>query len=152
MRRKDKAVTDRGEIDDIISRSLVCRLALSRNNIPYVIPLCFGYDGKYLYFHSAGEGMKIDILKENPDVAFEFDTDCEPMPAEKPCAWSMKYRSVVGSGQAVFIENPGEKLDALDIIFSRYSRHTSGLGSGAVDAITVFKVRIREMTGKKSRM
>jgi nitroimidazol reductase NimA-like FMN-containing flavoprotein (pyridoxamine 5'-phosphate oxidase superfamily) len=152
MRRKDKAITDRGEIDDIISRSLVCRLALSRNNTPYVIPLCFGYDGEYLYFHSAGEGTKIDILRENPDVAFEFDTDCEAMPSEKPCAWSMKYRSVVGSGRALFVEDAGGKRDALDIIFSHYSGQASGLDSGAADAIAVFKVRIREMTGKKSRM
>ena len=77
MRRKDKEISDRSAIEDIIKRSTVCRLAMSDNNSPYVIPINFGYENSTVYFHSAREGRKIDILKKNPNVCIEFDIDIQ---------------------------------------------------------------------------
>ena len=59
MRRKDKEITDRNRIEDIIKNSKVCRLALSLNDIPYIVPVCFGYEKSTMYFHSAGEEKKL---------------------------------------------------------------------------------------------
>ena len=64
MRRKDKEITHRAEIESIIRRSMVCRLALADENIPYLVPLCFGYKDNSLYFHSVGQGRKIEMLKK----------------------------------------------------------------------------------------
>ena len=64
MRRSEKEITDKLAIEKIINASLVCRLALSDGNQPYIVPLCFGYQDRTLYFHSALEGKKIDILKK----------------------------------------------------------------------------------------
>ena len=45
----------------------------------YIVPLNFGYtyeeDVLKLYFHSAGEGRKVDALAADPKVAIEMDTD-----------------------------------------------------------------------------
>ncbi len=41
MRRKDKEITNISEIEAIITQAQVCHLALSENNIPYIIPVCF---------------------------------------------------------------------------------------------------------------
>ncbi|MBU3917342.1 pyridoxamine 5'-phosphate oxidase family protein, partial [bacterium] len=71
MRRKEKEITDKAIIDSIINDSKVCRLGLSDDNRPYVVPLCFGYENDTLYFHSAHKGMKLDILKKNKQVCFE---------------------------------------------------------------------------------
>ena len=65
MRRKDKEITDIKSIEKIIQKSKVCRLGLSLNDTPYIVPVCFGYRAKTLYFHSAQEGKKIDIIKKN---------------------------------------------------------------------------------------
>ena len=73
MRRKDKEITDREVIDSIINESTFCRLALSQDDRPYIVPLTFGYDGTALYFHGALAGKKIDILRKNINVCFEFD-------------------------------------------------------------------------------
>ncbi|NMC96524.1 MAG: pyridoxamine 5'-phosphate oxidase family protein, partial [Deltaproteobacteria bacterium] len=73
MRKKERAIKDRKDIDGIIRRCRVCRLAMSDDDQPYIIPLNFGYDGFCLYFHAAPEGRKIDILKRNNRVGFEFD-------------------------------------------------------------------------------
>ncbi len=77
MRREDKEINDIATIEGIIRKARVCRLALSENGQPYIVPLCFGYKDNNLYFHSAGEGKKLDIIKKNNNVCFEFDIDLE---------------------------------------------------------------------------
>ena len=104
MRRNDKEISDRDKIDGIIARCKVCRIALCENGQAYVLPLNFGYDGKNLYFHSATVGKKIDILKNNNRVGFEFDILHEIVTSENPCEWGSKYESVVGTGTAKFID------------------------------------------------
>jgi uncharacterized protein len=58
MRRKDREITDRAEIDAILSEAVVCRLGLVDGSEPYIVPMCFGYDGTFLYLHSAPEASK----------------------------------------------------------------------------------------------
>lgn len=48
--RKDKEIKDKIVIESIIKKATVCRIALSENNIPYIVPLCFGYKDNCLYF------------------------------------------------------------------------------------------------------
>ena len=118
MRRKEKEVRDIAAIESVIRNSLVCRLGLARNNQPYVVPLCFGYSGNTLYFHSSPRGKKIDMLKTNGDVCFEFDIDHEVVQDVKPCKWTMNYRSVIGYGRATLVEDLAEKKKGLDIIIT----------------------------------
>ena len=49
MRRSDKEVTERKRIEDIISASKVCKLAMCVDNTPYIVPLCFGFKDNTLY-------------------------------------------------------------------------------------------------------
>ena len=63
MRRKDRKVTELTEIESIIQKADVCRIALIDDNLPYIVTLNFGYkSGKNpaLYFHCANEGRKIE--------------------------------------------------------------------------------------------
>jgi nitroimidazol reductase NimA-like FMN-containing flavoprotein (pyridoxamine 5'-phosphate oxidase superfamily) len=39
MRRKDREITSVDKKIEIIEKNKVCRLALSRNNFPYIVPL-----------------------------------------------------------------------------------------------------------------
>ncbi|MFC1532217.1 pyridoxamine 5'-phosphate oxidase family protein [Thermodesulfobacteriota bacterium] len=64
MRRKEKEITKKSEIEAVINKALVCRVGLSDNNFPYIVPLCFGYQDNTIYIHGALEGRKIDILKK----------------------------------------------------------------------------------------
>lgn len=150
MRRKDREITDIALIEDVIRNSLVCRLGMSRNDQPYVVPLCFAYSDNTLYFHSAGEGLKLEILQQNPNVCFEFDIDHEVVLAEKPCKWSMKYRSVIGFGKSSLVENLEEKKKGLDAIMQQYSDKSFEYVETAIDSTVIIKVVIESMTGKKS--
>jgi uncharacterized protein len=150
MRRKEKEIKDSSEIEAIIRDARVCRLALSENDRPYIVPLCFGYKDNALYFHGAGEGKKIDMVKENPRVCFEFDIQAEPIEAEDPCFWGMKFKSVIGFGTASLVTDEKEKETALGIIMGQYSDRRHSFDADFVRATTVIQVEVEEMTGKQS--
>lgn len=150
MRRREKEITNIKTIEDIIRRSSVCRLGLSENGRPYIVPLCFGYKERILYFHSAREGKKLDILKKNNIVCFEFDIDLEILSADEACKWGVKYRSVIGFGKAIIIDDIEAKKKALDIIMSQYSEGSFEYPIEALKKTTVIKVEIDQMSGKMS--
>ena len=152
MRRKEKEITELSAIEDIITKSLVCRLALSDDNSPYIVPLCFGYRDRVLYFHGSLKGKKIDIIRKNQKVCFEFDINTETVKAEDACHWSMQYRSVIGFGKAVFLEDLDEKRKAFNIIMSQYSDRTFQFNDDTLKGMVVIKVEIESMTGKQSKL
>ena len=151
MRRKEKEITDRAEIEAIIEKALVCRLAMADENGPYIVPLCFGFRNNTLYFHSAIRGKKLDILQNNPRICFEFEGDCAVRSGGNACEFSMRYSSVIGFGTATFIENPQAKRDALDVIMAQYTDGKFDYTDAAIKRIAIIKVDIDALTGKSSR-
>ena len=151
MRRKDKEIKDEELIEAILRRASICRIALSENDLPYIVPLCFGHKDDFLYLHSAKEGRKIDMIRKNNNVCFEIEIDTELVAGEKPCNWTMKYHSIIGFGKAFLVEDTEEKREALDIIMEHYSGKSSfECPEKIINSLTVIKVRIESMTGKKS--
>ncbi|MGD2272123.1 MAG: pyridoxamine 5'-phosphate oxidase family protein [Desulfobacterales bacterium] len=150
MRRKEREITDQKSIEDIINKAWVCRLAMVDGDCPYVVPLCFGYADRTLYFHSAAEGKKLEILKKNNRVCFEFDIDPSLKTNAKPCAWGMNYKSVIGFGHAYFLNDVESQRRALDIIMRNYSIKAFEYENSAIEKTTVIKVEIEQMTGKQS--
>ncbi len=150
MRRKDKEINDIVAIESIIRRASVCRLAMCQDGRPYMVPLCFGYKDRTLYFHSAEKGRKIEILRRNNNVCFEVDIDHQLMQADQACGWGMKYRSVMGFGRARLIEDAESKRQALDIIMQHYSDKAFEYPSEAIESTMIIKVEIDSMTGKSS--
>jgi hypothetical protein len=116
---------------------------------PYVVPLSFGYESGILYFHSAGEGKKLDMLEENNRVCFEVDIDHKIVKAEDPCDWGMNYRSVIGFGRATILEDDNSKRVGLTTIMRQYSEGTYTFPESEVKGTTVIKVDIDSMTGKE---
>ena len=150
MRRKEREITDQKAIEGILHNAWVCRLAMVDGNTPYIVPLCFGYADRSLYFHSAPEGKKLEILKKNNRVCFEVDIDPSLKPNVKPCAWGMNYKSVIGFGCARFLDDVESKRKALDIIMRNYSDKSFDYQKSAIENTTVIKVEIEQMTGKQS--
>ena len=153
MRRKDKEVTDRAELEAIIRRCRVCQLAMADGGEPYVVPLSFGFelaDGALtLYFHSAPEGRKLDFLRRNPRVCFSLFREGGLLEGETACEASSAYESVIGRGTAEFLEDPADKCRAL----TQLMWHQTGQGypftPEQAHAVCVFCVRAAEFTGKR---
>ena len=150
MRRKDKEIRDIATMEDIIRRASVCRLGLSENGQPYIVPLCFGYKDNILYFHTGHEGKKIDILRKNNNICFEIDIDYELIKAKEACSWSVKYKSVIGFGKALLIEDFESKRKAFDIIMRNYFDGSFEYPVEAIKNTVIIRVEVESMTGKKS--
>lgn len=151
MKRKDQEIRDIQKIELIINQASVCRIAFCDNNKPYIVPMNFGYEDKNLYLHSSKEGKKMTILKNNKNISFEMDIRTELLVSDKPCGWTMKYYSVIGFGEAVFLEAMEEKIKALNVIMNKYSGKSSfEYPVSALEEVAVIKIKIHELTGKQS--
>jgi len=151
MRRKDKEVKNKDIIKSALNRAIVCRLGLTENDIPYIVPMNFGYKDNCLYFHSAPIGKKIEIIKKNNQVCFEIDIDHELVITESACNATMKYLSIIGFGIAELIDDFEPKQKALQIIMDHYSTNKNHeFSKKMIDNLVIIKVKIDKMTGKKS--
>jgi nitroimidazol reductase NimA-like FMN-containing flavoprotein (pyridoxamine 5'-phosphate oxidase superfamily) len=155
MRRKDREITSVDEKIEIIERNKACRLALSKNNFPYIVPLNYGYsfedDKLTLYFHGAAEGKKMDIIKENNNACFEIDCDCKLIENENPCSYGYEFKSIIGFGKIKITGTTEEKIKGLNILM----KHQTGkemrftFSKEALEKVVVYTMEVEEFTGKQ---
>jgi nitroimidazol reductase NimA-like FMN-containing flavoprotein (pyridoxamine 5'-phosphate oxidase superfamily) len=151
MRRKEKEIKSKSEIKSIINSGQVCRVAFSLNDEPYIVPMYYGYKDNSLFFHSAKEGKKIDIIKKNNQVCFEIDINHSIINTSVPCNWKNSYSCVIGFGKAKLVESYTEKVKALNYIIDHYSKGTIyEIPKENVLKTAIIKIEIEEITGKKS--
>jgi nitroimidazol reductase NimA-like FMN-containing flavoprotein (pyridoxamine 5'-phosphate oxidase superfamily) len=159
MRRKDKEIAGRARLEKILDRARVCRLAMTADGpqgpIPYVVPVFFACRDGRLYVHCAEEGRKLDLVGRNPRVCVEVDEVRGILPAEKPCAFSSVFRSVIASGTAARVQDAGAKREALDLLMAKYAGRRTGPGFEFSDATlehtAVLEITIEQITGKQSQ-
>jgi uncharacterized protein len=96
------------EIEETLKEHVVGRLGCHANNITYIVPISFAYDGKYIYGHT-DEGMKIKLMRQNPSVCFEVDS----------LANMANWKSVICQGVFEELANEEERNKALGILLSR---------------------------------
>ncbi len=152
MRRKDREITDIQDIISILKKSKSVSLAFFDEEYPYIVPMNFGFSFENekltLYFHCANSGKKLELLKKNNKVCFEADCSLSLVTGEEACTYTMEFESVVGFGEAVIITE--NKLEALTLIMKQYSSAESfSFNEKAVDFVTVFKVEVDSVTGKR---
>jgi nitroimidazol reductase NimA-like FMN-containing flavoprotein (pyridoxamine 5'-phosphate oxidase superfamily) len=150
MRRKEQEITDRDELFRILREARVCRLAMVDGDRPYLVPLTFALDGDDLILHSARAGRKIELLRRNPAVCFEVEEGVEVLQAETACDFSMRFRTVIGTGQAEFVEDAAERARLLTLFVARFGAPAGPLPEVEVQRTCVVRVRVRELTGKRS--
>jgi nitroimidazol reductase NimA-like FMN-containing flavoprotein (pyridoxamine 5'-phosphate oxidase superfamily) len=151
MRRTDREIESREEMDEIIRGSQVCRIAMAMDNMPYILPVSFGYDGESIYIHTAKEGKKIVYFTNNNNICFEFERNVnlyrDPM---NICKWTFSYESVVGIGKIYELESSKAKENGMSKIISQYSGKERVFGEEKLCNIRVWKIEIISITGKRS--
>jgi len=151
MRRNERAVTDKKEIEAIITNADVCRIGLAVDNIPYIVPVNFGYKDNSIYFHCALEGRKLDMLRQNNKVCFEMEVEPKVVDGGGiACTWTTTYQSIIGYGTAEILETSAEKIEGLDIIMAHYSdKNDFSYREGAITSVGVVRIRITQLSGKQ---
>jgi len=150
MRRTDREITDQETIDQIIAAAGVCRLGLSKDDHPYVVPVSFGYDGNALYFHTATQGMKIDFMSANPRICFELDQDVSVVRDEQvACKWGQLFSSVIGFGTVHEITDPPGRLAAMNQVMRHYSGKEWEFDPETFAQVRLWCITIDQLTGKR---
>ena len=150
MRRKEREIKGRARIEAVIKRAQVLHVGLAGKSGPYVVPVNFGYRNNTFYFHSAPEGRKIDMLRINPRVCFQLETDLKLLKRNVACAWGFKYRCVMGTGRARILTAPREKKVAVAVIMRQYSRGKFTFNAKSLSRMVAVRIDVAEMTGKQS--
>lgn len=152
MRRKQSKLTEKSEIEQILTKGRVGRLAtLGEDGYPYITPVNYVYWQDSIYFHCALKGEKLDNIYRNSKVCFEvdfplayLDTGFEnSMPA---CDVGQFYQCVIIRGRAELVADLEEKVGALNELmashedveeFTAITRETRGVAACAVVAVRV---------------
>ena len=111
MRRSDREIKENPE--SVLDECDCVRLGLIDESGAYIVPMNFGKsteNGKtVLYMHSAKEGKKIGILKENNRVSFQADCRHELKGGDIACEYGFLYKSVFGHGTVEFVKTQMKK-------------------------------------------
>lgn len=152
MRRTLQEIHSKELLERVIANAQVCRLGLSKDNAPYVVPISFGYDGECIYFHTAAEGMKLDYIAANGKVCFEMEDEVRVIPnADDASKWSVSYYSIIGFGTVKEILDHQQKSYALNQVMRHYSGREWSLDEGQLNRARVWRIAIERMTGKQSK-
>lgn len=152
MRRKNNEIKDPEILMRVLNACDVIRVAMCVDNDPYIVPLNFGYKDGTFYFHGAKEGRKIEMIKANPKVAFEMDTDHALVgESDRACDWTMTFSSIIGWGHMSIVEDKEEKIMALNTLMQHYGGKDAYVyEENMLERIGILKLVVTEMTGKQS--
>ncbi|MDR1145220.1 MAG: pyridoxamine 5'-phosphate oxidase family protein [Verrucomicrobiales bacterium] len=155
MRRTDREIEKIDDKINIINQCKVCRLGLTDGNQPYIVPLNYGYafeNGTLtLFFHSALEGRKNEIINNNRQACFEVDCDHQLLAGAGACRHGYVYKSVIGFGEITILENDREKNAGLN----RIMKHQTGreteyhFTETELKKVLVYKMTVEKFTGKQ---
>ena len=96
------------QIEKVLSENIIGRLGCHANGKTYVVPVSYAYNEQYIYVRSF-EGLKISMMRENPNVCFQVDQ------MEDMADW----QSVIIWGTFEELTNTEDKDKGLKILQSR---------------------------------
>ncbi|MDE3235197.1 MAG: pyridoxamine 5'-phosphate oxidase family protein [Bacteroidota bacterium] len=134
---------------NVLASQALGRLACTDGTQPYIVPVTYTFDGKYIYGQS-NEGKKMKILRNNPNVCFEVDMMTD----------MANWQSVLVYGTFEELNNEAA-VSAREKLFSRvYSLMTSSTIHGYEHEVTntvddanrvkpvMYRIHIKSMTGR----
>ena len=148
------------QMEGILVKAEVGRIALSEGSIPYVVPLSFVYHQGKIAFHCAWEGKKLDIMAKNPNCCFEVDKFMGETSYHYESRCHLDYDSVIAFGKARIERDETEKIRLLQLFGEKYDeRYRKPIPEGGL-RIAVNKsivecacvvIDVQEMTGRRER-
>lgn len=137
------------QIEELLKSQIIGRIGCHANGITYVVPISYAYDGAYVYSHTY-EGMKVDMMRKNPNICFETD-DTKNL---------ANWQSVVAWGEFEELKDGKERDDAVEKLMGRVlpviSSETMHLSpqwpfpaENAADVTgIVYRIKLTEKTGR----
>jgi nitroimidazol reductase NimA-like FMN-containing flavoprotein (pyridoxamine 5'-phosphate oxidase superfamily) len=152
IREANRAVYDRDAIYKILDEGFVCHVGFALEGQPFVIPTMYARVGDWLYFHGSAASRMLGGASSGNPVCITVTLLDGLVLARSVFNHSMNYRSVVALGQAVLVDDPAEKLAALEaftqkLIPGRWSDARQPNGK-ELKATSVLKLPLDEVSAK----
>ncbi len=140
------------EIESLLQKQVIGRIGCCDANNMLVVPITYAYDGAYIYGHSQ-EGMKIKMMRSNPQVCFEVDEMTDMTNWKSVILWGM-YEELVeeeahSNGLKIFT-NRMKPLITSETIQSTL-RQPEPHPPGAFSKPVVFRIKVGKRTGRFER-
>ena len=153
--RPDREIIDDNEITGILNNGKFVSISMCRNNEPYIVTLSYGYsqDSNCLYFHSSTKGLKLDFIKENPNVCATVIEDGGYIPNE--CAH--QYKSVVFWGNMSIVTDLDEKKHGMLTLLNHLEKGPDVIkemllkSDASYSRMEILKLEITQIHGKAGR-
>ncbi len=140
---------DDKQIEEVLMRQILGRIGCSSGGVTYIVPISYAYDGIYVYGHT-GKGMKIDVMRQNPDVCFEVEEMKDMANWKSVIAWG-KFEEVTDQAQ----RKAGLQLlvDRVLPLISSETTHLSPQWPFPVNDINtikgiLFRIKLEKKTGR----
>ena len=151
MRRAKQEIRDKAVLEEILGGSEICRLSMIDGELPYIVPVNYGYSEGHIYIHSAPEGKKIDLLKQNTQVCFEVEDTVEIVKGDEACDWTTRYRSVVGYATVEILSDEQSKQKGLEAIMAQHGApELVNFNARNMERMVILKLKITSVSGKQS--
>jgi nitroimidazol reductase NimA-like FMN-containing flavoprotein (pyridoxamine 5'-phosphate oxidase superfamily) len=149
MRRDERELTDPQALDAILQAGRVMYIALASENMPFLLPVFYVWDGTALWFHSARAGSKIDIMRQNANICFAVSEYGGIIEDDLACNFEARHRTVIGVGKTYFVDDEAEKVTMLHRLMARFSDKTFDFPAANLKATQVVRIDITSMKGKQ---
>lgn len=144
-------IEDRTEIDEILKQCKTCYVAMSENDVPYVLPMNFAMDGDRVILHSAQFGRMWETIKKNPNVCINWTLgeDLAWQDELVGCSYRVKSKSVIVEGTAEIVEDMEEKERIVKQFMTQYSDLPFKFNVPAIRNVGILLVPIGKITAKE---
>ena len=115
-RHPERGTHERETINRILDEGFVCHVGFVSDGQPYVIPTGYGRVGDDLYLHGSAASRMLRNLEKGIAMCVTVTLLDGLVMARAAFSHSMNYRSVVVLGKAHLVEDPKEKMAALQAI------------------------------------
>lgn len=119
MRRFKQLLSDEESIEILCTSTSGVLSLCGTDNMPYGVPLSHVYENGKLYFHSALNGQKIELIMQNSNACFTIIAEDEIHPE----TYTTYYRSVIVFGKVRIIEDDARKKEILEALGRRCNPH-----------------------------
>jgi uncharacterized protein len=155
LRRKERAMKTSREMELLLERMPVGRMAVTTEEGPYIVAVNYLFFEGCIYFHSGLTGRKMEALRADSRVCFMVDEIGPQVLWEQGCGISQVYKSVVCFGKAQFVEGKVEKGRILEKMVQKYvpSSYTSSpMKDQNIKKTAVVRIVIESMSGKENAL
>jgi nitroimidazol reductase NimA-like FMN-containing flavoprotein (pyridoxamine 5'-phosphate oxidase superfamily) len=159
MKKNDFSEGGLKEMEEILKRAEVGRLALSDGATPYIVPLNFAYLNGKIGFHCDWKGKKLDIIAKNPRCAFEVDEFMGEVSYHYDALCHLDYDSIIATGNARIEEAEEAKWQFFQLLHAKYKEiYRKPVSEGGkvfsrtrVGEACCVVINVEELTGRRER-